>query len=32
MDQKLAIIKNAGHVSMEEQPETVNGKMLEFLK
>jgi len=29
---ELAIIKNAGHVSMEEQPEKVNEKILEFLK
>jgi 2-hydroxymuconate-semialdehyde hydrolase len=28
---ELAVIDNAGHVSMEEQPEAVNIKMLEFL-
>jgi pimeloyl-ACP methyl ester carboxylesterase len=28
---ELAVIENAGHVSMEEQPETVNNKILEFL-
>jgi pimeloyl-ACP methyl ester carboxylesterase len=30
-DSELAVIDNAGHVSMEEQPEAVNNKILEFL-
>jgi pimeloyl-ACP methyl ester carboxylesterase len=30
-DSELAVIDNAGHVSMEEQPEAVNNKIIEFL-